>query len=145
MSDIDPESIAFMDSNEETNGSGTGSFNASLSEDAEESSWSSLKAMELYNYSLPSHDSLPINLDEVERIKLEVEQVKLEVEEVKLEVGETDEKVRRKTKEEFAKFGESIALQLAEIPDSYSRSVAKLRINQILFEAEIGVYAQIRR
>lgn len=131
MSDIDPESITFMDCNEETNGSGTGSFNASLSEDAEESSSSSLKAMELYSCSLPSQDSSPVDLNEVERMKLEV--------------GETDEKGRRKTKEEFAKFGESIAVQLAEIPDSYSRSVAKLRINQILFEAEIGVYAQTRR
>ncbi|KMQ91865.1 isoform d [Lasius niger] len=120
-----------MDRNEETNGSGTGSFNASLSEDAEESSSSSLKAMELYSCSLPSQDSSPVDLDEVEQMKLEV--------------GETDEKGRRKTKEEFVKFGESIAVQLAEIPDSYSRSVAKLRINQILFEAEIGVYAQTRR
>lgn len=131
MSDIDPESITFMDCNEETNGSGTGSFNASLSEDAEESSSSSLKAMELYSCSLPSQDNSPVDLNEVERMKLEA--------------GETDEKERRKTKEEFAKFGESIAVQLAEIPDSYSRSVAKLRINQILFEAEIGVYAQTRR
>ena len=131
MSNIDPESITFMDRNEETNGSGTGSFNASLSEDAEESSSSSLKAMELYSCSLPSQDSSPVDLDEVEQMKLEV--------------GETDEKGRRKTKEEFVKFGESIAVQLAEIPDSYSRSVAKLRINQILFEAEIGVYAQTRR
>lgn len=131
MSNIDPESITFMDCNEETNGSGTGSFNASLSEDAEESSSSSLKAMELYSCSLPSQDSSPVDLDEVEHMKLEV--------------GETDEKGRRKTKEEFVKFGESIAVQLAEIPDSYSRSVAKLRINQILFEAEIGVYAQTRR
>ncbi|XP_070159022.1 uncharacterized protein [Polyergus mexicanus] len=131
VSDIDPESITFMDCNEETNGSGTGSFNASLSEDAEESSSSSLKAMELYSCSLPSQDDSPVDLNEVERMKLEA--------------GETDEKGRRKTKEEFAKFGESIAVQLAEIPDSYSRSVAKLRINQILFEAEIGVYAQTRR
>lgn len=128
VSDIDPESITFMGSNEETNGSGTDSFNASLSEDAEKSS---LKAMELYNCSLPNHDSLPDDLNEIKWMKLEV--------------GETDEKERRKTKEEFAKFGESIAVQLAEIPDSYSRSVAKLRINQILFEAEIGVYAQTRR
>lgn len=128
VSDIDPESITFIDCNEETNGSGTGSFNASLSEDAEESSSSSLKAMELYNGSLPSQDSPPADLDSP----------------TKLEAG-ADEKQRKKTKEEFAKFGESIAVQLAEIPDSYSRSVAKLRINQILFEAEIGVYAQTRR
>lgn len=128
VSDIDPESITFIDSNEETNGSGTGSFNASLSEDAEESSSSSLKAMELYNGSLQDHNSPIGDLDESGRTKLE-----------------TTSNDRKKTKEEYAKFGESIAVQLAEIPDSYSRSVAKLRINQILFEAEIGVYAQTRR
>jgi len=116
-----------MDCNEETNGSGTGSFNASLSEDAEESSSSSMKAMELYNGSLPSQNGLD------------------EAEQMKLELCSPNEKERKKTKEEFAKFGESIAVQLAEIPDSYSRSVAKLRINQILFEAEIGIYAQTRR
>lgn len=48
----------------------------------------------------------------------------------------------KRVKEEFVKFGESIAVQLSEIPDAYSRSVAKLRINQILFEAEIGAYAK---
>lgn len=131
MSDIDPESITFVDCNEETNGSGSGS----LSEDTEESSSSSLKAMELYNGSLPSQDSSPADeiLDESGRMKLEPR-------------GPcTDAKERKKTKEEFAKFGESIAVQLAEIPDSYSRSVAKLRINQILFEAEIGIYAQTHR
>ncbi|XP_011061671.1 PREDICTED: uncharacterized protein LOC105150352 [Acromyrmex echinatior] len=127
VSNIDPESITFMDSNEETNGSGTGSFNASFSEDAEESSSSSMKAMELYNGSLPSQNGLD------------------ESEQMKLELRSPDEKERKKTKEEFSKFGESIAVQLAEIPDSYSRSVAKLRINQILFEAEIGIYAQTRR
>lgn len=132
VSDIDPESITFMDCNEETNGSGIGSFNASLSEDAEESSSSSLKAMELYNGSLPSQDSSPADL--------ESGQMKLEP-----RAPETDAKERKKTKEEFAKFAESIAVQLAEIPDSYSRSVAKLRINQILFEAEIGIYAQTHR
>jgi len=116
-----------MDCNEETNGSGTGSFNASLSEDAEESSSSSMKAMELYNGSLPSQNGLD------------------EAEQMKLELCPPNEKERKKTKEEFAKFGESIAVQLAEIPDSYSRSVAKLRINQILFEAEIGIYSQTRR
>lgn len=129
MSDIDPESITFMNCNEETNGSGTGSFNTSLSEDAEESSSSSLKTMELYNGSLPSQDSPPADLDESGQVKSEPRT--------------SDE--RKKTKEEFAKFGESIAVQLAEIPDSYSRSVAKLRINQILFEAEIGIYAQTHR
>ncbi|XP_046144234.1 uncharacterized protein LOC123988385 [Osmia bicornis bicornis] len=129
VSDIDPESITFIDCNEETNGSGTGSFNASLSEDAEESSSSSLKAMELYNGSLQDHYNSPIvDLDESGQTKVETT---------------TDE--RKRTKEEFAKFAESIAVQLAEIPDSYSRSVAKLRINQILFEAEIGIYAQTRR
>ncbi|OAD52061.1 Laccase-1 [Eufriesea mexicana] len=127
VSDIDPESITFIDCNEETNGSGTGSFNASLSEDAEESSSSSLKAMELYNGSLLSHNSPICDLDESGQTKLE-----------------TTSDERKRTKEEFAKFAESIAVQLAEIPDSYSRSVAKLRINQILFEAEIGVYAQTR-
>lgn len=130
VSAIDPESITFIDCNEETNCSGTGSFNASLSEDAEESSSSSLKAMESWNGSLPSQDASPINLDESRQTKLES--------------GVSDEE-RKKTKEEFAKFGESIAVQLAKIPDSYSRSVAKLKINQILFEAEIGVYAQTRR
>ncbi|XP_077270348.1 uncharacterized protein LOC143901733 [Temnothorax americanus] len=134
VSDIDPESITFMACNEETNGSGTGSFNASLSEDAEdaeESSSSSLKAMELYNGSLPSQDSSSADLDESGQTKLEPRA--------------PDAKERKKTKEEFTKFGESIAVQLAEIPDSYSRSVAKLRINQILFEAEIGIYAQTHR
>ncbi|KAF3424591.1 hypothetical protein E2986_12629 [Frieseomelitta varia] len=125
-SDIDPESITFIDCNEETNGSG--SLNASLSEDAEESSCSSLKAMEPYNNGLlQDHCSPGCDLDESDQTKLEVT---------------ADE--RKRTKEEFAKFAESIAVQLAEIPDSYSRSVAKLRINQILFEAEIGVYAQTR-
>ncbi|XP_033301008.1 uncharacterized protein LOC117206108 isoform X2 [Bombus bifarius] len=127
VSDIDPESITFIDCNEETNGSGTGSFNASLSEDAEESSSSSLKAMELYNGSSHNHNSPICDLDEFGQTKLE-----------------TTSDERKRTKEEFAKFAESIAVQLAEIPDSYSRSVAKLRINQILFEAEIGVYAQTR-
>lgn len=133
VSDIDPESITFMDCNEETNGSGTGSFNASLSEDAEESSSSSLKAMELYSGSLPSQDNSPADLDETGQIKLVPR------------APDAKEKERKRTKEEFAKFGESIAVQLAEIPDSYSRSVAKLRINQILFEAEIGIYAQTHR
>jgi hypothetical protein len=133
VSDIDPESITFIDCNEETNGSGTGSLNASLSEDAEESSSFSLKAIDSWSSSLPSQDSSPVNLDERgSSRKLESDRM-------------PDEEERKKTKEEFVKFGESIAVQLAEIPDSYSRSVAKLRINQILFEAEIGVYAQTRR
>lgn len=132
VSDIDPESITFMDYNEETNGSGTGSFNASLSEDAEESSSSSLKAMELYNGSLPNQDSPPADLGKSGQVKEHAPRA-------------PNEKERKKTKEEFAKFGESIAMQLAEIPDSYSRSVAKLRINQILFEAEIGIYTQTHR
>lgn len=130
VSDIDPESIAFVDCNEETNGSGTGSLNASLSEDAEESSSSSLKTMDLYNSSLPGHNSPICDLNGYEFSHAKSDST-------------LDE--RRRTKEEFAKFAESIAVQLAEIPDSYSRSVAKLRINQILFEAEIGVYAQARR
>ncbi|KAK2588018.1 hypothetical protein KPH14_004092 [Odynerus spinipes] len=132
VSDIDPECITFIDCNEEeTNGSTTGSFNASLSEDAEESSSSSLKAMELYNGSLPGANSPLADLDESGRTNLDSN-------------GSSPNEAKR-TKEEFVKFAESIAVQLAEIPDSYSRSVAKLRINQILFEAEIGVYAQTRR
>ncbi|XP_030381591.1 uncharacterized protein LOC115629291 [Scaptodrosophila lebanonensis] len=35
-------------------------------------------------------------------------------------------------------FGQSIASQLRSITDAYSRSVAKLRIQQVLFEAETG-------
>ncbi|XP_068154322.1 rap-GAP domain-containing protein DDB_G0281809 [Drosophila tropicalis] len=37
-------------------------------------------------------------------------------------------------------FGQSIASQLRTITDSYSRSVAKLRIQQVLFEAETGQF-----
>ncbi|KAL2711885.1 uncharacterized protein V1478_018906, partial [Vespula squamosa] len=129
VSDIDPEYITFIDCNEETNGSTTGSFNPFLSEDAEESSSSSLKTMELYNGSLPEPNSLLDSLKETGGT-------------LNLERASSNE--TKKTKEEFVKFAESIAIQLAEIPDSYSRSVAKLRINQILFEAEIGVYAQTR-
>ncbi|XP_015190047.1 PREDICTED: uncharacterized protein LOC107073828 [Polistes dominula] len=127
VSDIDPECITFVDCNEETNGSTTGSINdASLSEDAEELSSSSLKTMELYNSSLPRSNNPLDDLEETEQT---------------LNLERTSPNQTKKTKEEFVKFGESIAVQLAEIPDSYSRSVAKLRINQILFEAEIGVYA----
>ncbi|XP_078044502.1 uncharacterized protein LOC144473989 [Augochlora pura] len=135
VSDIDPESITFVDCNEETNGSGTGSFNASLSEDAEEWSSSSLKAMKLYNGSLPDQSS-PIGDGDGDGDLEESGQTNL---------GTEPATERKRTKEDFAKFAESIAVQLAEIPDSYSRSVAKLRINQILFEAEIGVYAQTHR
>ncbi|KAI4477458.1 hypothetical protein M0802_014704 [Mischocyttarus mexicanus] len=130
VSNIDPEYITFIDCNEETNGSTTGSLNASLSEDAEESFSSSLKTMELYNTSLPGPNSPLAELEETGQT---------------LNLKRTSPNQMKKTKEEFVKFGESIAVQLAEIPDSYSRSVAKLRINQILFEAEIGVYAQTRR
>ncbi|XP_014605268.1 PREDICTED: uncharacterized protein LOC106787440 [Polistes canadensis] len=130
VSDIDPECITFVDYNEETNGSTTGSLNASLSEDAEESSSSSLKVIELCNSSLP-------------RPKNPLADIKETGQTLNLEKASPNQ--TKKTKEEFVKFGESIAVQLAEIPDSYSRSVAKLRINQILFEAEIGVYAQTRR
>ncbi|XP_035723514.1 uncharacterized protein LOC118442252 [Vespa mandarinia] len=126
VSDIDPECITFINCNDETNTS----FNPSLSEDAEESSSSSLKMMELYNDSLPGLNS-PLN--------------DLEVTEGTLNHERASSNEIKKTKEEFVKFAESIAVQLAEIPDSYSRSVAKLRINQILFEAEIGVYAQTQR
>lgn len=117
VSDIDPESIAFMESNdEETNGSATGSLNASLSEDPEDESFTSrLLTMEERCGTSPNADESTNPVD------------------------------RAVIREEYAKFGESIAVQLAEIPDSYSRSVAKLRINQILFEAEIGVYAQTGR
>lgn len=125
VSDIDPESISLIECNEETNGSATGSFSASLSEDAEESSTGSVKTNDRYSH--PEHFS-PLNL--VETVQTE------------METGNGD---RKKMKEEYIKFGESIAIQLAEIPDSYSRSVAKLKINQILFEAEIGIYAQTRR
>ncbi|XP_051156044.1 uncharacterized protein LOC127278379 [Leptopilina boulardi] len=123
VSDIDPESITFIESNDETNGS----FNASLSEDADELLLSSnVKDNERYskneNYHIDESDDKMIMKHEV-----------------------IDDKERKIMKEEYMKFGESIALQLAEIPDSYSRSVAKLKINQILFEAEIGIYAQARR
>ncbi|XP_046867395.1 AT-rich binding protein [Drosophila willistoni] len=37
-------------------------------------------------------------------------------------------------------FGQSVASQLRTITDSYSRSVAKLRIQQVLFEAETGQF-----
>lgn len=37
-------------------------------------------------------------------------------------------------------FGRSIAAQLRSIPDLYSRSVAKYKIQQILFQAETGEY-----
>ncbi|EDV91739.1 putative cyclin-dependent serine/threonine-protein kinase DDB_G0272797/DDB_G0274007 [Drosophila grimshawi] len=40
--------------------------------------------------------------------------------------------------DDFMIFGQSIASQLRTIPDPYSRSVAKLRIQQVLFEAETG-------
>ncbi|XP_012277825.1 uncharacterized protein LOC105698289 [Orussus abietinus] len=133
VSDIDPESIAFVECSDETNGSITESFNASLSEDAEESS-SSLKVERFngqvtdhFNSQLMEHNSF-LGLDESGQMTLDSESPD-----------------RTKTKEEFLKFGESVAVQLAEIPDSYSRAVAKLRINQILFEAEIGAYAQTRR
>ncbi|XP_043659887.1 uncharacterized protein LOC122624420 isoform X2 [Drosophila teissieri] len=42
--------------------------------------------------------------------------------------------------DELMIFGQSIASQLRTIPDSYSRSVAKLRIQQVLFEAETGQF-----
>ena len=125
VSDIDPESITFIESNDETNGSATGSFHASLNEDVEELSSSIVKAIERYSH--PENHS-PLSMEETGQIKMEI--------------GEED---RKKMKEEYIKFGESIAVQLAEIPDSYSRSVAKLKINQILFEAEIGIYSQTRR
>lgn len=42
--------------------------------------------------------------------------------------------------DEFALFCRSVAAQLRSIPDSYSRAVAKFKIQQILFEAETGHY-----
>ncbi|XP_055912129.1 uncharacterized protein LOC129946113 [Eupeodes corollae] len=42
--------------------------------------------------------------------------------------------------DEFDLFCRSVASQLRAIPDSYSRSMAKLKIQQILFEAETGHY-----
>lgn len=42
--------------------------------------------------------------------------------------------------DELVIFGQSIASQLRTITDSYSRSVAKLRIQQVLFEAETGQF-----
>nr|XP_016942069.1 AF4/FMR2 family member lilli [Drosophila suzukii] len=42
--------------------------------------------------------------------------------------------------DELMIFGQSIASQLRTISDSYSRSVAKLRIQQVLFEAETGQF-----
>lgn len=42
--------------------------------------------------------------------------------------------------DEFELFCRSVAAQLRSVPDSYSRSVAKLKIQQILFEAETGHY-----
>lgn len=42
--------------------------------------------------------------------------------------------------DEFDLFCRSLASQLRAIPDSYSRSMAKLKIQQILFEAETGHY-----
>lgn len=123
VSDIDPESIAFNDCSDGTNGSVTGSMmNVSLSEDAEE-----------------SFSADTIRMEE----RLGVDLLRGE-EGMKVDGGEAETTERRKSKEDFIKFGESIAAQLAQVPDSYSRSVAKLRINQILFEAEIGVYAQTR-
>ncbi|XP_043462453.1 uncharacterized protein LOC122498667 [Leptopilina heterotoma] len=127
VSNIDPESLTFIDENDETNGSATGSFNASLSEDAEELTISSsVKENEHYSQTENYHN---INNETDHVVKNEIK---------------NDEK-KKSVKEEYMKFGESIALQLAEISDSYSRSVAKLKINQILFEAEIGIYAQARR
>ncbi|XP_015512678.1 uncharacterized protein [Neodiprion pinetum] len=127
VSDIDPESIAFHACDDGTNGSATGSvINASLCEDAEESFLSSIKIGE--------NDRLGLTMKDERSIDPNDEEMNAE--------GHNDEDW--KIKEDYVKFGESIAAQLAQVPDSYSRSVAKLRINQILFEAEIGVYAQTR-
>ncbi|XP_017089088.2 uncharacterized protein [Drosophila bipectinata] len=45
--------------------------------------------------------------------------------------------------DELMIFGQSIASQLRNITDSYSRSVAKLRIQQVLFEAETGHFQNV--
>ncbi|XP_011306361.1 uncharacterized protein [Fopius arisanus] len=126
VSDIDPESIRpYYDCPEDTDVSGAGSYNASPIQDEEESFSSIKHPLEPWHSSF--HD---------ENLRTD---------------SQTEEKTtdvphgRKRLREEFSKFGESIAAQLAEIPDSYSRSVAKLRINQILFEAEIGAYAQSHR
>lgn len=50
--------------------------------------------------------------------------------------------VSDKNAEEYESFGRSIAMQLLGIKDSYSRSVAKLKIQNILFEASTGQYVQ---
>ncbi|XP_015111449.1 uncharacterized protein LOC107037414 [Diachasma alloeum] len=128
VSDIDPESIRpYYDCPDDTNVSATGSYNASLLEDEEESSSSSLKhPLEPWHNSYQD-ENLPNDSQKEPKSR------------------ETPSHDRKRLREEFSKFGESIAAQLAEIPDSYSRSVAKLRINQILFEAEIGAYAQGHR
>ncbi|XP_037936858.1 uncharacterized protein LOC119670601 [Teleopsis dalmanni] len=42
--------------------------------------------------------------------------------------------------DEYEIFCQSVAVQLRSISDNYSRSVAKLKIQQILFEAETGHY-----
>ncbi|ALC49200.1 CG15601 [Drosophila busckii] len=42
--------------------------------------------------------------------------------------------------DDLAIFGQSIACQLRSINDSYARSVAKLRIQQVLFDAETGQF-----
>ncbi|XP_017074415.1 uncharacterized protein LOC108110050 [Drosophila eugracilis] len=44
------------------------------------------------------------------------------------------------SEDELVIFGQSIASQLRTVTDSYSRSVAKLRIQQVLFEAETGQF-----
>ncbi|XP_055389796.1 uncharacterized protein LOC129618810 [Condylostylus longicornis] len=42
--------------------------------------------------------------------------------------------------DDYQQFCNSVAAQLRSIPDAYSRSVAKFKIQQILFEAETGHY-----
>ncbi|XP_025602569.2 uncharacterized protein LOC112694978 [Athalia rosae] len=128
VSDIDPESIAFRYCNDGTNGSATGSVtNVSLVKDAEEPLTSSRIKIEERLGGLSKMDERSLDRD---------------VDEAEAEARAENEATHWRFREEFVKFGESIADQLARVPDPYSRSVAKLRINQILFEAEIGVYAQ---
>lgn len=137
VSDIDPESIAFHDCCEVTNGSATGSI---TNEDVEESITSSIKIDERLGMAL-KRDGISLGGKKEEEGEEEEDH---HHHHHHLEAKDEGDNERKKTKEDFIKFGESIAAQLAQVPDSYSRSVAKLRINQILFEAEIGVYAQTR-
>lgn len=43
---------------------------------------------------------------------------------------------------EFNIFGKYVAMQLGKLKNPFSLSVAKLKINKVLFEAETGIYTQ---